>query len=90
MTTFTGNEWSKTKATLDRSTFDLMLWASHILPAGELLLLLGAFFRSNRGSNRAGFESAAVDSLLDELYLAEDQGNAVATASVSLLPRMKI
>ena len=27
MTTFTGNEWSKTEATLDGRTFDLMLWA---------------------------------------------------------------
>ena len=90
MTTFTGNKWSKTEATLDIRTFELILWAQHTLPAGDLLLLLGAFFRSDRGSNRAGFESATVNSLLDELYLAEDQGNAVATASPFLSPRVKI
>ena len=31
-------------------------------------------------------EEDAVDSLLDEVYLAEDQGNAAATASSSLSP----
>ena len=85
-TSFTGNEWSETQAILDGRTFDLMLWAQYILPVGDLLWVLSAFFRSDRGSNCAGFESAAVDSLLDELYLAEDQGNAASTASPSLLP----
>ena len=63
-----------------------MLRAQYILPSCDPLWVLSAFFRSDRGSNRVGFESAAVDSLLDELYLAENQGNAAATASPSLSP----
>ena len=85
-TTFTGDELSETHAILDGTTFDLMLLAQYILPAGDPLWFLSAFFRSDRGSTLAGFELAAVDSLLDELYLAEDQGNAAATASSSLSP----
>ena len=81
-TTFTGDELSETHAILDGTTFDLMLWAQYILP--DPLWFLSAFFRSDRGSTRAGFESATVDSLLDEFYLTEDQGNAAATASSSL------
>ena len=50
----------------------------------------GRVFRSGRESNRAGFESTVVDPLLDELYLAEDQGNTAATLSPSLSPRVKI
>ena len=36
-TTFTVDEWSETQAILDGRTFDLMLWAQYILPAGDLL-----------------------------------------------------
>ena len=43
-TTFTGNKWSETQAILDGRTFDLMLWAQYILPAGDLLWVLSAFF----------------------------------------------
>ena len=77
---------SETHAILDGTTFDLMLWTQYIFPDGDPLWFLSAFFCSDRGSTLAGFESAAVDSLLDELYLAEDQGNAAATASPSLSP----
>ena len=36
-TTFTGDELSETHAILDGTTFDLMLWAQYILPAGDPL-----------------------------------------------------
>ena len=49
-TTFTGDELSENHAILDGTTFDLMLWAQYILPAGDPLWFLSAFFRSDRGS----------------------------------------
>ena len=52
-----------------------MLWAQHILPTGNPHWFLSACFRSKRGSCHDRFESAAVDSLLEELYLTKDQGN---------------
>ena len=51
-TTFTGDELSETHAILDGTTFDLMLWAQYILPGGDPLWFLSAFFRSDRGSTR--------------------------------------
>ena len=53
-TTFTGDEWSETHAILDGRTFDLMLWAQYILPAGDLLWFLGAFFAAAGGATARG------------------------------------
>ena len=80
-TTVTGDDWSETQTILDERTFDLMLWAQHTLPAGDPLWFLSAFFRSDGGSNHANFKSDTIDSLLDELSVAEQHDVRVAATS---------
>jgi len=68
----TSQDWDETQAIIDDRSFDLLLWAQHTLPAGDPMWFLSAFFRTDGGSNHANLQSEAVDTMLNELSLAED------------------
>ena len=53
-TTFIGDKCSETQAILDGRTFNLMLWAQYILPAGDLLWVLSAFSAATGGAPARG------------------------------------
>uniref|UniRef100_A0A7S4JSI8 Solute-binding protein family 5 domain-containing protein n=1 Tax=Odontella aurita TaxID=265563 RepID=A0A7S4JSI8_9STRA len=79
----TGMDWSETQKIIDERSFDLLLWAQHTLPAGDPLWFLSTFFRSDGGSNHANLQSDTVDSMLDELSLAEDHDERVALTAAT-------
>jgi peptide/nickel transport system substrate-binding protein len=79
------DSWDELDTIMADGDFDLLMWAQNTLPAGDPAWFLNAFFRSDGGSNYAGLDSADVDSLLDELSLAEKHGARVAaTAAVHI------
>ena len=77
----TGQEWKETSDIIDQEQFDLLLWAQHTLPAGDPLWFLSSFFRSDGSNNHANFKSDSVDSLIDELSVAEDHSMRVASST---------
>lgn len=83
MTVTSGANWDELDQIMADKDYDLLMWAQHVLPAGDPQMFLSNFFRSDAGSNHAGFNSPEVDNLIDELSHAEMGTDRVAATTAA-------
>ena len=78
-----GDSWDELDKIMADGSYDLLMWAQNVLPAGDPLQFLNKFFRSDGGmvkTTSRSLNSSTIDGLLDALSV-EEQHAARVTAS---------
>lgn len=75
------DDWSEVSSYMNDKTFDLLMWAQNVMPAGDPAWFLNNFFQSDGDNNIAGLSSSTVDGLIDELDGLSDHTARVAKSA---------